>query len=61
MSEIKVGLLLQGRVISADDGGDGFDVEEEVLVGFGYLGFTSGHNVIWEMQTQQMGLLTVSL
>lgn len=32
MSKIKVGLLLQGRVVGADDGGDGFDVEEEVLV-----------------------------
>lgn len=49
MSEIKVGLLLPGRVISADDGGDGFDVEEEVLVDFGYLGFTRSHSVFGEM------------
>ena len=43
MSEIKVGLLLQRRVVGADDGGDRLDIEEEVLVNFGYLGFTGSH------------------
>ena len=32
MCEIEISLLLEGRVVGADDGGDGFDVEEEVLV-----------------------------
>ena len=32
MSKIEISLLLEGRVVGADDGGDGFDVEEEVLV-----------------------------
>lgn len=32
MSEVKIGLLLQGRVVGAEDGGEGFDVEEKVLV-----------------------------
>lgn len=32
MSEIEVGLLLSGRVVRADDGGNGLDVEEEVFV-----------------------------
>ena len=43
MGEIKISLLLQRRVICADDGGDGFNVEEEVLVDFGYLGTLGGH------------------
>lgn len=46
MSEIKIGLLLKGRVVGTDDGGDGFDVEEEVFVDFGHLGFTGGHSGI---------------
>ena len=32
MGEIKVGLLLQGRVVGTDDGCDGFDIEEKVLI-----------------------------
>ena len=44
MGEIEIGLLLQGRVVGAEDCGEGFDVEEEVLVGFGYLGSVGGHD-----------------
>ena len=46
MGEVEVGLLLEGGVVGAEDGEEGFDVEEEVFVDFGYLGFTSGHGCI---------------
>lgn len=45
MCEVEIGLLLQRRVVGAEDCGEGFDVEEEVLVGFGYfLGSMGGHD-----------------
>lgn len=61
MGEIKVSLLLQGRIVGADDGRDGFDVEEEVLVHFGYLGLADGHFVVREKIQTTMSLLTESL
>ncbi len=36
MGEIKVYLLLHGRVVGADNGGEGFDVEKKELVETGH-------------------------
>lgn len=48
VGEVEVGLLLEGGVVGAEDGEEGFDVEEEVFVDFGYLGFAGGHDcMMW--------------
>ena len=44
MGEIEIGLLLERRVVGADDCGEGFDIKEEVFVEFGYLGSMGGHD-----------------
>lgn len=43
VGEVEVCLLLEERVVGADDGGDGFDVEEEVFVYFGDLRSSCSH------------------
>lgn len=43
VGEVEVGLLEEGGVVGADDGGDGFDVEEEVFVDFGGLWSSCSH------------------
>lgn len=45
VGEVEVGLWLDGSVVGAEDGGEGFDVKEEVLVDFGDFGVPGGHDL----------------
>ena len=44
MGEIEVGLLLDGGIIGADEGEEGFDVEEKVFVDWSDLRCTGCHD-----------------